>query len=531
MVTGIGLLCVVVSARGEAFGGGGLATNAQLDCITAEQRVVVAEKVNEFAAGRHGEVDATTGGLPQQYRFQPLAGNVWQDRFILNFYDVDPSPGIQDWDCSQWTYDTHYATDILIRGFGEQDIGVPVFAVLDGVVAYAHDGENDRNTKLEGQPPNYVILHHSGTHYSWYWHLRKGSVTVSVGQEVRMGQQIAQVGSSGHSETPHVHFESRFDGYAYETYSGACHPGPRHWVNQTAVPRHTWVSEFAMHNSNNIPAAQFYPHNPPRTGTFVRTGGPQSIGAWYVIHNEQPNSVWRGRYLRPNGTVAYDSGTRALNNAFNRIAARWFSFAFAPDASGAWWLEFSVNGEVLMTTPFLVLEAGSMPLNRPPLRPANIAFDPPAPTTNDAIFCRLTVPSLQDPDYDLVSYEYQWFINGTSYRRATNAAFADAIPRAAARPGDSVRCVVTPYDGRQFGTSIEVSTSTASPPGLTIRSIMNDRVVISWPTSVVSYSLEVTTNPAAGWSNIIEKPFRSGPQMMLTNSATSGARFFRLKTP
>ena len=508
-----------------------MATNAQSDCITAEQRVIVAGQVSTFVAGHRGGIAATTENLPQQYRFQPLAGNVWQDRFILNFYDVDSSPGILDWDCSQWTYDTHYATDILIRGFGEQDFGVPVFAVLDGVVAYAHDGENDRNTILAGQPPNYVILHHGGTHYSWYWHLRKGSVAVSVGQEVRMGQQIGQVGSSGHSETPHVHFESRFDGYAYETYSGACHPGPRHWVNQTVIPRHTWVSEFAMHNSNNIPATHFYPHDPPRTGTFARTGGLQPIGAWYVIHNEQPNSRWRARYLRPNATVGHDSGTRTLNNDFNRIAARWFSFTFTPDTSGAWTIELSVNGEVLVAAPFLVLDAGSTPLNRPPLRPVAIALDPTTPSTNDAIFCRLTVPPLQDPDYDLVSYEYHWIINGVSYRRVTNAAFADAIPRGAARPADSVRCVVTPYDGREFGLPIEVSTSRASPPVLTIKSIANDRVVISWATSVVNYALEATTNPAIGWSSVIEKPLRSGTQMTLTNITTDPRRFFRLKAP
>src|SRR5688572_25135496 len=187
VLTGMGVFCVVVAARSEGFGGRMLDTSSASDCVPAAQRAFV-----EFSGGRQGEA---LSALPQQYRFQPLAGNLWQDRFILNFYDVDDSPGILDWDCSQWTYDGHGATDILIRGFGEQDVGVPVFAVLDGVVAYAHDGEDDRNTKLLGQPPNYVILFHGGTHYSWYWHLRKGSVAVTVAQQVRAGTQIGQVGS------------------------------------------------------------------------------------------------------------------------------------------------------------------------------------------------------------------------------------------------------------------------------------------------------------------------------------------------
>ncbi|HTD86325.1 MAG TPA: M23 family metallopeptidase [Candidatus Binatia bacterium] len=496
----------------------------QSDCISAMQRMAIIAQPE-----RSGGVASTTETAPQPYRFQPLAGTVWQDRFILNFYDNDPSAGILDWDCSQWTYDNHYATDILIRGFAEQDIGVPVFAALDGVVAYAHDGENDRNTTLEGQPANCVILQHQGTHQSWYWHLRKGSVAVAVGEEVKAGTQIGQVGSSGHSWMPHLHFESRFDGYAYEAYSGPCHPGPQHWVNQTSIPRHTWISEFAMHDSNSIPIAQFYPQNPPRTGTFVRTGAAQPIGAWYVIHNEPESSVWRARYLRPDGTTGFDSGTRTLNNESSRFAAHWFSFALAPDTNGAWTLELSVNGQVLMIAPFLVIDAGAIPVNRSPLRPAAIAFDPLAPTTNDAIFCRLTVPPLQDPDYDVVSYEYNWIIAGLCYRRVTNAALADAIPRGAALPGDAIRCVVTPYDGRQFGTPIEATIPGAIRPSLDIRNIADNRVVISWPTSAAGYVLQSAS--AAAWSNVTAKAFRSGTAMALTNEATGSARFFRLISP
>ena len=495
---------------------------------------MIEQQIDAFAVEHHG-ANATVQVLPQQYRFQPIAGTLWKDCYILNFFDVDPSPGIRDWDCSQFTYDGHYATDIMIRGFGEQDAGVPLFAVLDGVVVFAHDGENDRNTTLEGQPPNYVILHHGGTHYSWYWHLRKGSVAVTVGQHVKAGAQIAQVGSSGHSEMPHVHFESRFDGYAYETYSGPCHPGPRHWVNQTSIPRHTWISDFAMHNSNSIPAAQFYPHNPPRAGAFVRRDTPQAIGVWYVVHNEPANSLWRARYRRPNGTIGYDSGPRTWNSStYNRMAARWFSFSFAPDVTGAWTLELTLNGEVLVTAPFLVLNPESLPTNRPPLTPSTIAFDPPSPTTNDAIFCRITAPVPQDADYDLVSYEYQWFINGVSFRRVTNAAFADAIPRGAALPGEAVRCVVTPNDGRQSGAPIEATIPGESRPALHIAALPNDQVVISWPTSMLGSTLQAShrLEPNADWPVAAGVTVRNGNRMLQTNKVSKGvSQFYRLKSP
>ena len=91
----MGMLCIAVSIHGEAFGGGPLGTNYQSDCITAWQRVEVAPSLEHS-----GGIAALSETLPQPYRFQPLAGTVWQDRFILNFYDNDPSSGILDWDCS-----------------------------------------------------------------------------------------------------------------------------------------------------------------------------------------------------------------------------------------------------------------------------------------------------------------------------------------------------------------------------------------------------------------------------------------------
>ena len=51
-----------------------------------------------------------------------------------------------------------------------------------------------------------VINHHDGT-ATYYCHLLSGSRKVTAGDEVKQGQVIGTVGSTGNSTGPHLHFE------------------------------------------------------------------------------------------------------------------------------------------------------------------------------------------------------------------------------------------------------------------------------------------------------------------------------------
>lgn len=51
---------------------------------------------------------------------------------------------------------------------------------------------------------NTVVLQHSNGIYSWYGHL--SSFSVSVGQHVNQGQIVGNMGSTGYSTGPHLHF-------------------------------------------------------------------------------------------------------------------------------------------------------------------------------------------------------------------------------------------------------------------------------------------------------------------------------------
>lgn len=53
---------------------------------------------------------------------------------------------------------------------------------------------------------NYVMIDHGKNEYSLYAHLQPGSVRVEVGTQVKAGDVIGKLGSSGNSTEPHLHF-------------------------------------------------------------------------------------------------------------------------------------------------------------------------------------------------------------------------------------------------------------------------------------------------------------------------------------
>ncbi len=79
--------------------------------------------------------------------------------------------------------------------------GTDVYAALDGRVVEA---------KRHRDYGNYVVLDHGNGVTTLYAHHKLNYVR--TGDVVRRGQKIAEVGSTGKSTGPHLHFELRFDG-------------------------------------------------------------------------------------------------------------------------------------------------------------------------------------------------------------------------------------------------------------------------------------------------------------------------------
>ncbi len=93
--------------------------------------------------------------------------------------------------------------------------GADVLAVADATVASTGEGIGESATladhaaqkvPLEDAAGNYVALDLGDGRYAFYEHLRPGSITVKAGQRVQRGQVIGQLGFTGESTGPHLHF-------------------------------------------------------------------------------------------------------------------------------------------------------------------------------------------------------------------------------------------------------------------------------------------------------------------------------------
>ena len=89
----------------------------------------------------------------------------------------------------------HTGLDIAVR------TGTDIKVVADGTVTCA---------SYKGSYGNIVKIDHGNGVETWYAHTSK--MYVKIGQQVKAGDVIAAVGSTGNSTGPHLHFEIRING-------------------------------------------------------------------------------------------------------------------------------------------------------------------------------------------------------------------------------------------------------------------------------------------------------------------------------
>jgi hypothetical protein len=152
--------------------------------------------------------------------------------------------------------------------------GQMIFSPIDGEVVETHDGEKERKRlflfldilrvvknglffrprkeKLPGICGNYIIIRKDSI-YAFLAHIRPGSVRVKTGDFVMTGQELGQVGHTGNSTAPHLHFQL-MDRQDLLTAKGvSCSfreyeefDGEKWTVEKNGVPRHTCKVRYSF---------------------------------------------------------------------------------------------------------------------------------------------------------------------------------------------------------------------------------------------------------------------------------------------
>ena len=99
------------------------------------------------------------------------------------------------------------------------------FVAASGTAVYAAGAGTVLSSKWDGPYGQIIEIEHAQGYTSKYAHLRKS--LVSAGQQVARGQKIAEVGATGRTTGPHLHFEVSYQGTQLNPMQVLVTPAPQ----------------------------------------------------------------------------------------------------------------------------------------------------------------------------------------------------------------------------------------------------------------------------------------------------------------
>ena len=134
----------------------------------------------------------------------PLNGELWAaERFAIDYLQLSAAGTIFAGDKAKTESYPFFGADIHAVADG------PVVSVLDGLPEQVA-GTAPTGLRLEEYGGNHVVQDISGggteKRYAFYAHLKTGSVKVKPGDQLSTGQVLGNLGNTGNTDAPHLHF-------------------------------------------------------------------------------------------------------------------------------------------------------------------------------------------------------------------------------------------------------------------------------------------------------------------------------------
>ena len=236
-----------------------------------------------------------------------------------------------------------------------------IYAAASGLVSAVVYSNFDRNMGGNNLPPaNYIQIKHPDNTYAYYYHIRKNSSTVSVGDNVVAGQVIALAGSSGNSSDAHLHFEpGQYVNNSWVKKTRGTEPiiPPQHygkarrrmWVmtakfmisvySRSWQPEEIWLI-FLQVFKENYRTLNFGYHE-PQIGVFIQLRS--KAGEPYTLEIRRPD----------NSLFATTSGTIQSKTQYGWYYWYW-NFNINPPVYGTWYTRILKNNVELKRQNFNV---------------------------------------------------------------------------------------------------------------------------------------------------------------------------------
>jgi murein DD-endopeptidase MepM/ murein hydrolase activator NlpD len=276
----------------------------------------------------HSDVDAQQAVPPPIVLGSPVACSVPEICWAQNYFDHDPGPGAEDHTCGRRAYQRHFGIDFRVANLDVMREGISVIAAADGVVAGTRDGmddvgilETDANSVRGRECGNGVVLRHDNGWTTQYCHLRKDSIVVVKGQTIKKGEPLGEIGLSGLTQFPHVHFEvrngkKRVDPFVGFEATGKCGTAGAPLFEPAFLEKTPYV-ETGLLNAG-------FTDRPPKgievlEGEHANDALPADAGAlifWVELFGTHPGDRDRFTIFAPDGSV-FTTQTRSAQEGYS----------------------------------------------------------------------------------------------------------------------------------------------------------------------------------------------------------------------
>jgi Peptidase family M23 len=138
---------------------------------------------------------------PHRFTILPLNGSLWPaQRFAIDFVQLDEEGRLFEGDLKDLANWHYFGADVLAAASGR------VIEVVDDLPDQV-PGALPSDITIETASGNHVIMDIGNGRFALYAHMIPGSIVVEEGQFVRAGEKLGQLGNSGNTNGPHLHFQ------------------------------------------------------------------------------------------------------------------------------------------------------------------------------------------------------------------------------------------------------------------------------------------------------------------------------------